>query len=772
MTYEHLEIRPLATAERRKTPVPIKPPQRNYAAHARQLSAAAGDIASKFRSKRERGGHQAPAAAYFSVRTSRPLPDKELISVRIHPVMRQGRNYFVAFADEDDLQTFVNQVQQYALGPTEGHKDAYKAGVFSAIEELLPRHPRERLPASLRNEVIHEATVYELDFEILPQPYNVRLSDRLNQLQRVISQNRGEVEDISDEGTYALVRATVTGQCLLDLLEYWDDVNIRDLPMLAPSVREVVHFEQSEVPDITPPNPDCPTAVIVDTGISESHPLLAPAVRPGLSKSFHAGTTDPYDSDGHGTEVAGRGLYGSVEACLAARTFRPEFWIAGAKVLHNGGADKEFFSNKMVRILDYFGSSVRIYNLSLGDMRCIFDGSNISYWAEALDKLSVSRDVVFVVSAGNIMGGDLQTLLRTHGGYPHHWKSPVSRLYSPAEAAHALTVGAIAGTSELYRPAANRQVLADRFYPSPFTRRGPGISDSIKPDLVEIGGNAYIDTNTNLVGAHDPNMRVVTLDWDYINSGKLLVFGGPGTSVAAPTVMNVAAKVLAKFPMRSSNLIRALVVNSARVPASSLPKDMIPQLYGYGVPVAERALYSTAKRVTLIHEGAIKPDTCQVFEIPLPEALLSTGSRKEITVTLAYNAPVDRTKSSYFGVDLEWKLSKGTVSVDQVLAKVAEEMEADDDGTDEDTKIWWAGEYPGFRKRSKGSVQKDVFRWTRADRGTQLYLVVTARKRWILDPEYHQPYAIVVTIEDLSESANDIFTPIRSAVRGRVPARV
>jgi hypothetical protein len=182
--------------------------------------------------------------------------------------------------------------------------------------------------------------------------------------------------------------------------------------------------------------------------------------------------------------------------------------------------------------------------------------------------------IIFVISAGNSYHEDLEyEQLRTD--YPNYLLNKNARIIDPATSAIALTVGSLSyGRGSMTEPAdVRRQAIAKlRGYPSPFTRTGFGVDGMIKPDVVDFGGDLALDLSyregldlpkVSQLGDNVAGVSVVTFSKNFQSS---LFHICSGTSFAAPRVANIAAQLFTKYPNASSNLIRALIVNSAVLP--------------------------------------------------------------------------------------------------------------------------------------------------------------------------------------------------------------
>jgi len=134
------------------------------------------------------------------------------------------------------------------------------------------------------------------------------------------------------------------------------------------------------------------------------------------------------------------------------------------------------------------------------------------------------------------------------------------------------------GADDIVRPVAS----VDE--PSPFTRIGPGINGSIKPELVHYGGNLVFmgfGSNVRQIG-DEPGTAVMSLS--YQPTQQLFAFNC-GTSFAAPSWQDSQPdrawtdKRFGGTP--SPNLIRAVLASSADIPEASIIR-LIPYENGHG----------------------------------------------------------------------------------------------------------------------------------------------------------------------------------------------
>jgi subtilisin family serine protease len=115
---------------------------------------------------------------------------------------------------------------------------------------------------------------------------------------------------------------------------------------------------------------------------------------------------------------------------------------------------------------------------------------------------------------------------------------------------NALTVGAVAQAAAVPRSVqgdVGLRPIAGAGEPAPFTRCGPGVNDSTKPDLCDDGGNLLFDGVTQSYPRRAES-EVFTTHPRYL---ERLFTTERGTSFAAPLVAYKAALVLHAFQMQA-----------------------------------------------------------------------------------------------------------------------------------------------------------------------------------------------------------------------------
>jgi hypothetical protein len=312
---------------------------------------------------------------------------------------------------------------------------------------------------------------------------------------------------------------------------------------------------------------------------------------------------------------------------------------------------------------------VVLINFSLGDPHRPFARA-MSPLGRLLDYLSHRYRVLFLVSAGNILGNLTVPAFRTWTQFED--ATPDTReqgllaalnssksqrtLFSPAEAVNVLTIGAAHSGSAFNGtlPATLIDPFTDEQLPNIASGMGLGFRKIVKPELLLQGGRTpmrFIASGTELVvaPARIPArlFGVRAASPDGIGGVRHEEFTW-GTSVATALATRAAHRiydVLGDTAAGSNHgdvppefmpvVLKALLVHAAawgpkgalldglfeprNGPGSHLARrDDVARLLGYGVPRIERVLDCAENRATLLGYGSIAPDSALL--------MTSTGS--------------------------------------------------------------------------------------------------------------------------------------------------
>lgn len=436
--------------------------------------------------------------------------------------------------------------------------------------------------------------------------------------------SRRGAQDVSIDrylsGTVAVI-ATVDPRTIRELGQEYSTV--RSIALNA-SIVIGQSYPAEDIPnaiEVSPPRTDVSVAVL-DSGIEQSSSALRGLVD-GVHHFLPPGTSA---SDGaHGTLVGSRVVFGdNLEEVTGTYRLNPVCKVVDVPIFGLNAAGQIIgpYENELIKILNQIvprlAPQVRIFNLSLSTDRSV-QRHRFTDLAHELDFLSREYDVLFIVAAGNIV--------RPTGTFPNHFLHDTTRVQSPAESLLALTVGSIAKHT-------TENTLARVDEVSPFSCRGPGSDNGLKPEVVAHGGNLLRDwtlsPRTSAYGIHA--------------SGRKLAYD-VGTSFAAPIVSQGAARILSRYPNASVNLVKALLCHFVRPALEPTSVGFDPGTFcGFGEPDIDSCLVSPRSSVTYIYEGQMTSTDYEFIKFHVPDSLAAAGRRSHLRVraTLVYNPQVDR----------------------------------------------------------------------------------------------------------------------------------
>jgi subtilisin family serine protease len=740
------------------------------------------------------------------------LDEEQLRTTGLRVLARAPDGAIVVFPDGDSLDELRRRLEEYA-GVRQGHQYAY-LGAIQSVESLTPA---DRTGVRLSARPLADDEIALLDIEVWHTGNLADCVQRIGEVTALLTSRNLGVTDWFTGTSVCLMRARVDQDALHSLLsiDYIKEVDRRPAPTF--EMRDVVQLDLTQL-DVDDHVPEGLTGVVViDSGVTQAHPLLKAVlgdaqVFPDALRQRVTGGADDGDEThgGHGTAVAGIAVYGDVGGCIAARSFTPTAQLFSARVTDDANQydEVELIEHQLEEAVSYFVTnypSAKVFNISLGDSRVVYDDGRYQFrLAAVVDELAYryrDREIVFVISSGNFDPDGL-THEEVLAEYPSYLlDSPNARVIDPATAALALTVGGLSYGSGQHLPNAigvdgiERLVAGERGWPAPFTRVGPGVDGAIKPDLVHFAGDTRFERHERMGAAVAAHAGVPSTAKDFAPPGGRLFRTVAGTSFAAPQVANLAARLFHDMPGATSNLIKALIIGSARVPSARPPalqsqkpwdSDVL-RLYGNGQPDYSRARWSDTNEVLLLTEGVIALDSFQLYTLPsLAAEFLTANGTFSISISLAYDPPTRHTRmDSYLGVGMEFALFRN-VSPDAVAAALRvwneEEREnLEESGLPSLGTLRAAGAppvgvdlKPGVRARGKGTLQKGTVEISRANwkyDGNSLVLAVICRRRWAPSELDEQRFALVASLHHDNPEV-DVYAHVREQVRVREDVRV
>ncbi|MFE4054734.1 S8 family serine peptidase [Streptomyces sp. NPDC059096] len=249
---------------------------------------------------------------------------------------------------------------------------------------------------------------------------------------------------------------------------------------------------------------------VIDTGVDQTHPDLAGVE---VEEKNFSSSADAVDRAGHGTHVASTIAGSGARSGGVYKGVAPKARILDAKVFDDDGYGSD---SAILGAMQWAADQgAKVANMSLGG----YDQPEIDPLEEAVDSLSESSGILFVVSAGNSGPGE-------------------GTIGSPGSAAAALTVGAVD----------HKDALAD------FSSVGPTADGSLKPDITAPG--------VDIVAAKATAGTLGSQAGDgYVSMS--------GTSMAAPHVAGAAAILAQRHPDWSGERLKRALTASA-LPAEGL----------------------------------------------------------------------------------------------------------------------------------------------------------------------------------------------------------
>jgi len=533
-------------------------------------------------------------------------------------------------------------------------------------------------------------------------------------------------------------------------------------------IEEIGEVEfQVIAPDLTSPE-----VGVIDSGIMEGHRFISSAIIGANSKCYIDGdysTADHVRNGGHGTRVAGAVLYPYGLTSIQSPYQLPCF-VRNLRVLDGENKLTHKLPAELMKLIVEENEDCKIFNLSINS-NVASRLKHMSSWAATIDTLMNKNKVLFLISTGNITKDDIRNYINQATHYPNFLDEPYCRIANPAQSSFAITVGSVNHTAfeddDFVSLGAEDDVSA-------FSRVGTGIWGMIKPDVVEYGGGLVISRSGNLISSKEsisPELIRSTL-----NGGSAIGSDVVGTSFATPKVAHIAAQLLKLYPDEDISLLRALIVQGARLPNSFFenPTTQSIKHYGYGIPSLERVTNNTHQRVTFYNAENIRAEEGHIYSLNIPEFLRSPVEEHDILieVTLSYTAKVRRTRQktkSYLSTWLDWTSSKVGELYEDFKDYVLKEIEESETIYDKDARNNMTGWNWKIKSDSRGivegisrnnsTVQKD---WTiikSHQLPNDISFAVRGHKGWDRSHE-EVSYSLVISIEVLNSNL-EIYEAIR-----------
>jgi hypothetical protein len=371
-----------------------------------------------------------------------------------------------------------------------------------------------------------------------------------------------------------------------------------------------------------------PTVAVLDTGIASDHAILA---------KYRRGAFVAPDSSGspvgdHGAFVASRIVFGDQELKDGPATSPPGTCRYYDALVATSASDIDDKSVVLaIQAIVATAPDVRAFNLSFDtrplDLLEFTKRRENLMLVQDLDNLIFRDDLIVTVSAGNSPPG-----VQPSSPYPGHYDDPEWQLGAWARSFNSLTCGSFVGKLS---PGG---LVTSLGWPSPFTRVGPGLCDSQKPDFSANGGNSTGSMRPA------PGLGVLGLTAAGVWEDR------SGTSFAAPILAREAAMAL--------NLLQRVCLPGAR-PYAVTAKAFLaltalaPSVTGPAVTLAERSLGRGAasvkrlgtpdpKSAVLIWQGVLDgPGDVARITLPIPRHWYDDAQQPALRIVAYLDPPVN-----------------------------------------------------------------------------------------------------------------------------------
>jgi len=556
---------------------------------------------------------------------------------------------------------------------------------------------------------------------------------------------------------------------------------------------------------------DAPYVALLDTGVNRGHPLI----RQGLADADMYALQQSWrrtDHHGHGTQMAGLLLHGSLEAPLSSNeAYQIPHRLESVKILPPEGenpphlygwitaqaakAVEESYPNRR-RTFAMMTTSVGKTTGSPSEWSATID--RLAFGApDAVDEETEGAQVqprLFVLSAGNV-------------GWPSWNDYPAINdlwpIENPAQSWNAITVGACTYLTDFDQnqyPSFQAIASAGGLSPSSSTSLLWHRSNwPYKPDVVAEGGNGCLDAGVQVIVGPE-NLRLLSTSHDMVTA--LLTETGD-TSAATAEVARLCALLSDRYPSYWPESLRALVIHGARhMPVMLAQLPLVPHMrhklnllkrYGFGAISLNNSLDSTNTRPTLVVQETIKPyrvegasiklNAVNLHELPWPAAALQALGETTVALRVTLSHFVDpnpsqrgwQSKFRYQSHGLRFAVKGATESPDEFNKRInLLERQAVAENGDDENEVFRdpdsAGWFLGTRLQSRGSIHSDVWTGTAAELADKSHIAVFPVGGWWKDwrgagqPTKAVRYALVVTLEVAEGLEVDLYTPILAQI--------
>jgi len=372
-----------------------------------------------------------------------------------------------------------------------------------------------------------------------------------------------------------------------------------------------------------------PCVAVLEGGVPDNHPQL---------RQYRRGKyTDPdssaFPNISHGSLVASRVVFGDI---LTPPTVSLQGDCSFYDVIVTEDSD-HIGEKRVIPAMEGVianAPDVRVFNLSFDGILSFAEyepvmRQNKLSLVQDLDNLIFAKDIIAVIAAGNSPESTTP-----NNPYPNHFDDLRWQLSHWARSFNSLTCGSF--VSQL---SAGDDVLVTQIgWPSPFTRVGPGLVNSPKPDFSAPGGNstkAY--TFRYGLGVWGLNERGLWEDWS-------------GTSFAAPILAREAAlavEYLQGFCKQGARpygaTVKAFLELTVTPPVSDAQVEkLVQRSLGRGSASHIRLSNPFENTAIMLWQGVLEsPGDKAMIRIPIPRQWMESANSPFLRLVIAWDTPVN-----------------------------------------------------------------------------------------------------------------------------------
>lgn len=584
-----------------------------------------------------------------------------------------GRSGLFAVIDRDKFEFFIRNVYSFIEFGLSGNKDAKFSEYITYIKDfkLLTANDIIRFKVEEIGSVVYISTIelpidYELQSALIKSLLSF-LSERNIAHEFISDDNRIELKDVDYE-TLKIIAAN------FDIVQ---SITCSLSTVVSPSTYNVVQRDYG----FTISNADevLPVIGIIDTGISMQSPL-APIVIQDNSFSLNG---DPlidiagHNRNGHGTAVAALAAFGRLNHLTQfTGVVEADAKLLSVKISQTGhGYLSENQLMKMLYAVKQKYPEIKLFVLTTCYSKFKAKNETFSTYTYEIDKFAHETDsLLFICTANN------DNVINHNTDYNlDYFNSPHTNLCTPSDSLNNITVGAAA---ENLNNSIFHGISPGREFPVMYTRKGHIDLKAIypktktnknyfKPDVIECGGDLGYYNSTSIDFVDAPAMTILSARPEI---GFTL---DTGTSLSAPLVANLAAKILREYPSLNIQTVKALILNGAslnNIKFSKPVSHLLNAVSGHGFVDIEKSLFSKEGGPTLILEDTIDDGAMKIFPVNFPKYLIEEAlGRKsgilKISATLCFSfMPIQNNQLSYNPVHMAFCFFKNHTA-DQINAK-------------------------------------------------------------------------------------------------------